>query len=85
MHLSVPTEADLAHAIGWALRAELAGSRAMVKTVGRWTGASDRAIKNWLAGNAVPNGVHLVALMRHSRVVLSVILSAAGRGIVHEE
>ncbi len=61
-----------------ALRAEL-GSRSVAKTVARWTGVSDRAVKKWLAGKVVPDGEHLVALMRHSDTVLAVVLRAAGR------
>ena len=72
-------EHDLAGAIAAALRTELTGRRAVAKIIGRWTGASDRAIKKWLAGRAVPNGLHLVALMRHSEAVTRVVLSAAGR------
>lgn len=72
-------EAGLAMAIAVALRAELGSSRALVKTIGRWTGASDRAIKNWLAGRAVPSGLHLVALMRRSDAVLTAVMIAAGR------
>lgn len=70
---------ELATAIAAALRAELGGSRALVKTVMRWTGASPTAVKKWLAGKAVPGGIHLVALMRHSDGVLEVVLAAAGR------
>lgn len=73
---------DLATAIAAALRAELDGSRALVKTVMRWTGASPTAVKKWLAGKAVPGGIHLVALMRHSDGVLRVVLAAAGRADV---
>jgi len=72
-------EADLARAIAAALRAELGRSRALVKTIGRWTGASDRTIKNWLAGRAVPSGLYLVALMGRSDAVLTVVMIAAGR------
>lgn len=70
---------EVAMAIAAALRAELGGSRALVKTVMRWTGASPTAVKKWLAGRAVPGGVHLIALMRHSDGVLEVVLAAAGR------
>ena len=70
---------DLAIAIAAALRAELR-SRAVAKTVARWTGVSDRAVKKWLSGRVVPGGRHLVILMRNSDAVLSVVLRAAGRG-----
>jgi hypothetical protein len=74
-------EPGLAKAIGVALRLELRGRRSVVKIISRWTGASDRAIKNWLAGKAVPGGVHLVALMRHSDEVMRVVMAAAGRRV----
>jgi hypothetical protein len=78
MGLDKAENQDLAAAIADALRAEL-GSRSIAKTVARWTGVSDRAVKKWLAGKVVPGGVHLVALMRHSDEVLAVVLKAAGR------
>ncbi|MEW5728406.1 MAG: XRE family transcriptional regulator [Pseudomonadota bacterium] len=69
----------LAMAIAAALRLELKGRRAKAKIIGRWTGASERAIKNWLMGRAVPSGIHLVALMRHSDEVFQVVMTAARR------
>ncbi|WP_081608900.1 hypothetical protein [Paramagnetospirillum caucaseum] len=69
---------DLAAAIADALRTEL-GSRSVAKTVARWTGVSDRAVKKWLTGKVVPNGEHLVVLMRHSDLVWAVVRKAAGR------
>lgn len=69
---------DLASAIAGALRTEL-GSKSVAKTVARWTGVSDRAVKKWLAGSVVPGGDHLVALMRHSDAVWAVVRKAAGR------
>jgi hypothetical protein len=62
MHLSELDKGDrvdLASAIAAALHVELGGSRALVKTVMRWTGASPRAVKQWLVGNAVPDDLHL--------------------------
>jgi hypothetical protein len=82
MHLSELDKyerVDLANAIAAALHAELGGSRALIKTVMRWTRASPRAVKQWMAGNVVPGGLHLIALMRHSDAVLRVVLMAAGR------
>lgn len=64
----------LASAIANALRRDLAGRRSIAKIIGRWTGASERAIKNWLMGRAVPSGIHLVALMRHSDEVFRVVM-----------
>jgi len=45
----------------------------------RWTGASESAVKNWLAGSHGPSGEHLVSLMRHSNTVLATVLVMAGR------
>ena len=73
------SESDFAKAIGVALRSEPELRRALVKKIGSWTGASDRAIKNWLAGTSVPSGFHLVTLMRKSDAVLDVVMTASGR------
>ena len=61
-----------------ALRQELGDTHQAIKTVMRWTGASERTIKNWLAGRSGPRGEHLVALVRHSDAVFEVFLRAAG-------
>ena len=50
-----------------------------VKTVMAYTGAGERAVKNWFEGKNGPNGVNLVELMRHSDEVLEALLSIAGR------
>ncbi len=77
----LPRDAEGAFAaqIALALRRELGASRAAAKTVARWTGASERAAKNWLAGRYGPSGEHLVALARHSPGVLDLVLLLAGR------
>jgi hypothetical protein len=66
-------------AIAAALRSELGDSHQAVKTVMRWTGANERTVKNWLAGRRGPRGEHLLALIRHSNVVLEIVLQLAGR------
>ena len=68
-----------AEVISAALRAELGNSHQAVKTLGRWTGASHRAVKNWLAGRTGPNGQHLVLIMGKSDAVLYALLRSAGR------
>ena len=65
--------------IGEALRAELGGTHRAIKTVMRWTGASERSVKHWFAGTHVPSGQHLVAVARHSDVVFARFLVAANR------
>lgn len=73
-------EADLALLISQALFAELGASHRATKTAMGWTGASERTVKHWLAATHVPQGNHLVSLVRHSDQVLGAILTAAGRG-----
>ncbi len=65
--------------IGEALRAELGGTHRAIKTVMRWTGASERSVKHWFAGTHGPSGQHLVALARNSDVVFGRFLIAANR------
>jgi hypothetical protein len=65
--------------IAAALHRELEGTHRAVKTTMRWTGASERTAKNWIAGSHGPSGEHLIALMRHSDEVLIGLLTLAGR------
>ena len=74
------TGLDFNKALAAALRAELGSTHQAVKTVMRWTGASERTIKNWLDGTHGPSGDHFVALVRHSDEVLKALLTMAGRG-----
>lgn len=70
---------DYASAIAGALRQDLGTTHQAVKTVMRWTGASERTVKYWFAGVGGPSGEHLIALATHSDFVLRVILQLAGR------
>ena len=72
-------EADFAKLLAQALRAELGSTHRAVKTVMRWTGASERTVKHWLAGAHAPRGSHLVGLVQNSDRVLGDFLLAAGR------
>ncbi len=65
--------------ISMALKQSLGDSRAGIKTVAAWTGANEKTVKNWFGGKYGPSGAHLVALVRHSDVVLGVFLAMAGR------
>ncbi len=65
--------------IGHALRSELGGSHQSVKAIMNWTCASERTIKNWLAGTNGPSGVHLIEVIRHSDAVCTLVLQLAGR------
>jgi hypothetical protein len=65
-----------------ALRHEMSSTRTAAKTVMRWTGASERTVKTWLAGTNAPSGEHLVALMRHSDAIFALVLRLSGRASV---
>lgn len=45
----------------------------------RWTGASERTVKNWISGSYGPTAEHLIELMRHSDTILNVVLGLSGR------
>ena len=62
-----------------ALRKDLGQTHRAAKTVMRWTGASERTVKNWFAGIKGPTGEHLITLVRHSDSVLTGLLQASGR------
>jgi hypothetical protein len=72
-------EEHFAARISSALHRSLGNSRAGVKTVAGWTGANERAVKNWFSGRYGPRGEHLVVLARHSNEVLDAFLEMAGR------
>lgn len=69
--------ADYRTAIAAALRDELGLTHRAVKTAMRWTGASERTVKYWIVGERGPSGEHLIALARHSDIVLHMILLLA--------
>jgi hypothetical protein len=73
---------DFNQNIAATLRAELGSTHRAVKIVMGWTGASERAVKNWLAGTHGPSGGHFVALVRHSDEVLKALMTMAGRDSV---
>ncbi len=66
-------------AIAAALRKELGSTHQATKTTMRWTGASERTAKHWLAGTHGPSGAHLVQLLHHSDEILRAILVLSGR------
>ncbi len=70
---------DYSEAIASALRAELGDTHRAVKTVMKWTGASERAVKNWLSGESGPHGRYLVKILRYSDGALQTILAASRR------
>ena len=66
-------------AIADALRRELGPTHQAIKTVMRWTGASERTAKYWLSGERGPSGEHLIRLAQLSDAVLITILTMAER------
>jgi hypothetical protein len=68
-----------AAAVALALRDELGDTHRAIKVVMRWTGASERTVKNWFAATRGPMGEHLVSLVRHSDAVLHALLRLSGR------
>lgn len=82
---NVHLEADVADyrtAIAAALRDELGLTHRAVKTAMRWTGASERTVKYWIAGERGPSGEHLIALARNKDIVFHMVLLLADR---HDE
>ena len=50
-----------------------------IKTVMAYTGAGDRAVRNWFEAKNGPNGEKLIELVRHSDEVLEAFLQMSGR------
>ena len=59
-------DGEFEQAIAAALKGELGSTHRTIKTVMRWTGASERTVKHWFAGTHGPSGQNLIALARHS-------------------
>ncbi|NRP75477.1 hypothetical protein ILFOPFJJ_06400 [Ensifer psoraleae] len=75
------TREHYAIGISQALRDDIGANPPAIKTIMRWTGASDRAVKYWLTGERGPGGWHLVQLARNSDAVLHAFLDRAGRDL----
>jgi hypothetical protein len=71
--------AAYARTVALALRRDLACSTSATKEIMRWTGASERSVKNWLSGRNGPSGAHLIELMGPSTSVFEAIKELAGR------
>lgn len=56
-----------------------------IKTAMRWTGASERTVKYWFAGERGPSGEHLILLTRHSDAIVLVLLALAERWIKDDD
>ena len=72
-------QAIYAMTIAKALREEFGRAPNATKTVMRWTGASERTVKNWFAGSNGPTGEHLLELLRHSDPVHDALVNVTGR------
>ncbi len=70
---------DFTAVIADTLREAFGRSGRSIKTVMAYTGAGQRAVKNWFEGKNGPNGENLVRLVRHSDEVLEALLLMAGR------
>ena len=70
---------DFTAVIAETLRETYGRSGRSIKTVMAYTGAGERAVKNWFGGKNGPNGENLVKLVRHSDEVLEALLLMAGR------
>ena len=70
---------DYTAVIAETLREAFGETGRSVKSVMAYTGAGERAVKNWFEGKNGPNGENLVMLVRHSDEVLEALLLMAGR------
>ncbi len=70
---------DFTAVIAETLRETYGRSGRSIKTVMAYTGAGERAVKNWFEGKNGPNGENLVKLVRHSDEVLEALLIMADR------
>lgn len=64
---------DYAELIADALRREHDETHRTVKTVMRWTGASERSVKNWVGGVSGPSGYFLMRLCMKSPAVRELV------------
>ena len=76
---------DYRAAIALALHSELGSTHRAIKTAMRWTGASERTVKYWFAGERGPSGEHLISLARHSDAIVLVLLALAERWIKDDD
>ena len=66
-------------ALAKVLKEELGGTNQAAKSIMKWANVSERTAKNWIGGTHSPSCEHLIELMRHSDVVLNVVLCLANR------
>lgn len=76
--------ADYRAAVAMALHAELGSTHRAIKSARRWTGASERTVKYWPAGERGPSGEHLVSLAPRSDAVLVLLSTMADRPVFED-
>ncbi|MEE4350075.1 MAG: hypothetical protein V2J26_07590 [Pacificimonas sp.] len=76
---------DYRTAMAMALQEELGSTCRTIRMAMRRTDASERTVKDWLAGERGPSGDHLIALVRHSDAVLFMLLELAGAHVLEGE
>jgi len=64
---------DYAELIANALKEEHGDTHRSVKTIMRWTDASERSVKNWLSGESGPSGYFLMRLFAKSAAVRALV------------
>ncbi len=74
------SDTELAQIVAAALREDFGETPSAVKHIGRLTGASLRAIKNWYEARNAPSSGHLLLLSRSSPALLKFILEQIGGG-----
>ena len=77
--LAVADDFDFTAVIAETLQETYGGTAVSVKTVMGYTGAGERAVRNWFEGKNGPNGRNLAKLARNSDEVLEVFLLMADR------
>lgn len=70
---------SFAKLVSTALRTSLRGQTSSIKTVAGWTGANERTVKNWFAGDRAPSGDYFLGLAANSPAVLAAFLAAIHR------
>lgn len=78
-HRREPGPLSFANLVSTALRTSLRGQSSSIKTVAQWTGANERTVKNWFAGDRAPTGDHFLGLAANSPAVLAAFLAAIHR------
>jgi hypothetical protein len=73
------TDVEYAAMVAIALRQHLGTAHHATKTVMKWTGASESAVKSWFAGTKAPGGRNLIVLARYSDPVFESFLRLSGR------